>query len=77
MGTIKFGPWRRIWKSWAPLKCKFFVWLVVKSRCWTSDRLAKRGLPHPTACPLCDQAEETIQHVMISCVFVWEVPNMS
>lgn len=72
-GTIKFGPWRRIWKSWAPLKCKFIVWLAIKNRCWTADRLAKRGLPHPSACPLCDQAEETIQHVLIGCVLAREV----
>jgi len=23
--TIKFAPWKRIWKSWAPLRCKFFI----------------------------------------------------
>ena len=72
-GTIKFGPWRRIWKTWAPLKCKFFVWLAVKNRCWTADRLEKRGLPDPAACPLCDQAAETIQHTLIGCVFAREV----
>lgn len=71
--TVKFGPWKRIWKTWAPLKCKFFIWLAVKNRCWTADRLAKRGVPHPAACPLCDQAEETIQHCLVSCVFSREV----
>ena len=72
-GTIKFGPWRCIWKTWAPLKCKLFIWLAVKNRCWTADKLAKRGLPHPSACPLCDQAAETIQHILIRCVFSREV----
>ena len=23
-----FGPYERIWKSWAPPKCRFFMWLV-------------------------------------------------
>lgn len=23
-----FKPWERIWKSWAPSKCQFFLWLV-------------------------------------------------
>ena len=41
IGTIRFAPWKRIWKSWAPLKCKFFIWLVLNNRCWTTDRLAK------------------------------------
>ena len=38
-----------------------------------ADRLAKRGLPHHPACPICDQAEETIQHILISCVFTQQV----
>lgn len=29
-GSTKFGPWRRIRKSWAPLRWKFFMWLAKK-----------------------------------------------
>ena len=36
---------------------------------WTADRLQKRGLPHPERCPFCDQEDENIQHILISCVF--------
>lgn len=50
-GSIKFAPWKCIWRSWAPLKCKIFIWLAVKNRCWTTDRLVKKGLPHPPTCP--------------------------
>ena len=53
--------------------CKFFVWLAINNWCWTVDRLAKRGLPHPAAWPSCDQAEDTIQHVLTLCVFSWRV----
>ncbi|WVZ81073.1 hypothetical protein U9M48_028497 [Paspalum notatum var. saurae] len=56
VGTIKFSPWKRMWKTWAPANCRFFIWLAINNRCWTSDRLAKRGLPHQPACPFCDQA---------------------
>jgi hypothetical protein len=73
VGSISFAPWRRVWKTWAPLRCKFFVWLAIKNRVWTTDRLAKRGLPHPVACPLCDQAEESIQHILVSCVFARQI----
>ena len=66
-GSIPFEPWRRLWKSWAPNKCKVFLWPAIRNRCWTADRLAKRGLPHPDKCPLCDQ-EETVQHLLASCV---------
>jgi hypothetical protein len=68
-GAVLFEPFERIWKSWAPPKCRFFMWLVAHQRCWTADRLAKRGLPHPDCCPLCDQEEENIQHLLVSCVF--------
>lgn len=68
-GAITFEPWKLIWKSWAPGKCKAFIWLAVCNRCWTADRLQKRGLPHPDKCPLCDQEDETAQHMLVSCVF--------
>jgi len=28
-------------KTWAPAKCKFFMWLVAYNRCWTADCLAR------------------------------------
>uniref|UniRef100_A0A453IBL6 Reverse transcriptase zinc-binding domain-containing protein n=1 Tax=Aegilops tauschii subsp. strangulata TaxID=200361 RepID=A0A453IBL6_AEGTS len=34
------------WRSKTPLRCRFFAWLAIMNRCWTSDRLARRGLPH-------------------------------
>jgi hypothetical protein len=69
IGSTLFGPYERIWKSWAPPKCRFFMWLVTHDKCWTADRLARRGLPHPAQCPLCDQEEETVNHLLVSCVF--------
>jgi hypothetical protein len=71
-GAITFEPWRRLWKSWAPAKCKVFLWLAIRNKCWTADRLAKRGLPHPDNCMFCDQADEDIQHVLVGCVFARE-----
>jgi hypothetical protein len=67
-GSLAFEPWKRLWKSWAPPKCKFLC-LAIRDRVWTADRLQKRGLPHPDVCPLCDQAQETVQHTLTSCVF--------
>lgn len=34
-------------------------------RFWTADRLAKRGLTHPAACPLCDNSA----HPRLMCFF--------
>lgn len=64
-GSITFKPWRRLWKSWAPSKCKVFIWLAIRNRCWTADRLSKRGPDHPESCVLCDQEEEDMQHCLL------------
>jgi hypothetical protein len=68
-GSIDFGPWERIWKTWAPNKCHFFLWLVAHNHCWTTDRLERRNLPHLDKYPLCDEEDETIQHLLVGCVF--------
>jgi hypothetical protein len=54
-----------IWNSLAPPRYCFFLWLVTLNRCWTADRLRSRGLPHPDCCILCDQQEESIDHILV------------
>ena len=61
------------WHSRAPLRCKLFSSLILKDRVWTSDRLARRGLPHQETCPLCSQEHESIDHLLIACVFARSV----
>ena len=29
--SITFEPWKKLWKSWAPGKCKTFVWLAIRN----------------------------------------------
>jgi hypothetical protein len=72
MGSSEFEPFHRIWKTWAPPKTKFFMWLVAHRKVWTADRLQKRGMDHPERCPLCDQDQETLDHMLIGCVFARE-----
>jgi hypothetical protein len=52
-----------------PPNAIFFVWLAIRNKCWTADRLQRKGLPHPMVCPLCDQEQETILHLLCSCSF--------
>jgi hypothetical protein len=73
-GAVISGSWKLNWKSWAPPRVKFFIWLVCLDRCWTGERLARRGLPHAPRCPLCDQSVETMSHLLTGCSFsrtVW------
>ena len=68
------------WTSKAPLHRRFFAWLAIKDRCWTLDRLARRGLLHQDTCPFCDQHGETLDHILVSCVFtreVWHLVHMA
>lgn len=56
-----------------PHKAKLFLWLAIRNRCWTADRLQHRGMPHPKICPLYDQCNETINHLLLGCVFAREI----
>jgi len=49
------------------------MWLAAHNCCWTADRLARKGLNNPAECPLCDQSGETIDHLLVSCVFSRQV----
>jgi hypothetical protein len=44
---------------------------VAHEKCWTADRLALRGLDHPEECPLCDQDDETIDHLLVFAKQFW------
>ena len=68
-GAIVSSSWRLKWRTWAPPRVKFFVWIACQNRCWTADRLASRGLQHPPRCPLCDQSDETMRHLLVACPF--------
>jgi len=65
-----------IWKAWAPLKYKFFAWLVAQNWVWTSDRLQRRGWPHSPSCPLCRNAPETALHLLAECLHTRRLWNL-
>jgi hypothetical protein len=39
--SVFFGHYERIWGTWAPYKCYFFLWLTALNRCYTADRLVR------------------------------------
>jgi hypothetical protein len=57
-GSTSFDPADKIWKSWVLDKCSFFMWLVEHDRCWTPDKLARRGLSHPKRCPINSETDK-------------------
>lgn len=75
-GSTRFAGARPIWKAWAPLKVKFFVWLAVRRRIWTADRRQRHGLQNAADCNLCDQEVESPEHLFINCSYskqVWHI----
>jgi hypothetical protein len=42
-GPVSF-PWKSVWKSKAPPRVAFFVWMAVHSKILTLDNLGRRGL---------------------------------
>jgi len=69
-GSSPFPGHKLIWKTWAPLKVKIFLWLAMRRRNWTGDRRRRHGLEARENCYLCDQEPETIDHI---CSFTREI----
>jgi hypothetical protein len=50
-GSVMFESWHRLCKCWAPRKCKSFIWLIIQSHCWMTNRLARRGMSYSGEVP--------------------------
>ena len=72
--SIRFQAYTAIWKCWAPLVCKLFMWLAVQYRFWMADRRLHHGLQNQRSpCYLCNQEEDTVDHITMQCVFARQV----
>lgn len=57
-----------LWRASAPPKVKFFFLLALHGRLWTAERRKRHRLQPDASCVLCDQADETGDHLLCSCV---------
>ena len=64
------GLWKKNWVTNQWPKVAKFSWLVSKGRILTGENLKKQGFIGPSLCPLCYHAEETMGHLLDSCIFV-------
>jgi hypothetical protein len=46
-------PWKSVWRSKAPPKVAFFVWMAVCCKILTLDNLGRRGIVVVNRCWLC------------------------
>jgi hypothetical protein len=72
-GGVRSQLGEAIWRSKATPKSKLFSWLATLKRIWTSDRRARFRLQqHSSACFVCDQEEDTADHIILQCVVARE-----
>lgn len=62
-----------IWKAKVEGKHRFFAWLMVQKKLLTADNMQSRNWPCNPICSLCDQEQETGEHLCLHCVFAQEV----
>jgi hypothetical protein len=62
-----------LWKSRAPTENKLFLWLAMQDCCWTKYRLHRHDLTDDASCSLCLQIDETMDHMLVGCVYSREV----
>ena len=60
-------PCRSIWNPILPPKLGFFAWEASWAKVLTLDQLKRRGIPLANVCFLCEDDEETIDHLLIHC----------
>ena len=60
-------PYRSIWNSVVPPKIDIFTWEAAWGKVVTLDNLKRRGMAFANKCFLCEEDEETINHLLIHC----------
>uniref|UniRef100_A0A803QID1 Reverse transcriptase zinc-binding domain-containing protein n=1 Tax=Cannabis sativa TaxID=3483 RepID=A0A803QID1_CANSA len=65
--------WKILWSLKLPPKIKNLMWRVGSSCLPTLAQLASKFVPVNTRCPLCDELDETISHVLLTCRAIKQV----
>ena len=64
--VIEF-PYRLVWNPVVPPKIGFFAWEATWDKALMLDQLKRRGMTFANKCFLCEEDEETIDHLLIHC----------
>ncbi len=69
---VRYNGYRELWVIKISLKVKIFVWLVLRRRVLTLDRLIRWGWTGAGNCVFCTCPFETADHLLATCGSVWE-----
>ena len=61
--------WKLVWKVKLPTKILNFIWKLLHDSLPIFSILNSRGIAAPTRCLLCDDSDETINHLFLNCPF--------
>jgi hypothetical protein len=61
-------PWKSVWRSKAPPRVVFFVWMAVHSKILTLDNLGRRNMVVVNKCWPCETEGELVDHLLLHCV---------
>jgi hypothetical protein len=64
-GSMKSTFPSRVWKVWAPSRCKFFLWLLLQSRVWTTTDCSWGNGQMSNL--------ETAHHMLVECPISWQI----
>ncbi|KAM6583925.1 hypothetical protein CsatB_010927 [Cannabis sativa] len=67
--------WKALWSLKLPPKIKNLMWRAGSNCLPTLSQLASKRVPVNTRCPLCEEMDETISHILLTCRVVklaWE-----
>lgn len=84
-GDHDFAGYSFVWKNFAPLRVKFFGWLLTKGRVHCRTSLVRKNIIDDASCALCHAADQTMDHIFYECSFVqsfwaaigWLPPNVA
>ena len=65
--------WKTLWNFPSIPKIDIFIWTLLHNSIMTSNNLKRKGWEGPSCYSLCNHAEETAEHLFISCEFTKEV----
>lgn len=73
--SVNFQAFELVWRSFMIPKFSFILWLAVKNRLLTKDRMTIFGMAVDVRCVLCHNADESIHHLFTDCPYFNLVRN--
>jgi hypothetical protein len=65
-GSSRF-PWKSVWRTQAPSRAAFFVWIVALGKILTLDNLRKLHVIMINICYMCKKIGESVDHLLLHC----------